>query len=118
MEKTRLDPLDELVEYSLLYDFYGPLLKEKHREIFEDYVLNNLSLGEIARERNITRQGVYDALKRCRMALREYEDKMHLVDKFEVIREKLHTIEQIAREDAASQSERIEELTKEIYDVI
>ena len=64
MEKTTSSSeVDELLEFSYLYDFYGNLLKENHRMIFEDYVLNNLSLGEIAAERGITRQGIYDIVK-------------------------------------------------------
>ena len=48
MEKTTSSSeVDELLEFSYLYDFYGNLLKENHRMIFEDYVLNNLSMGEI-----------------------------------------------------------------------
>ena len=59
-KEKSLSELDEIVELSYLYDFYGALLKESNRVVFEDYVLSNLSLSEIAKERDITRQGVYD----------------------------------------------------------
>ena len=110
--------LDELVEYSYLYDFYGALLKEKHRKIFEDYILNNMSLGEIAKENQITRQGVYDAVRRCKGTLKEYEAKLHLVDKFRLIERKLHEIEQIAEDSGGETGVRIKVLAEEIYDVI
>ncbi len=116
--ESSLSELNELVEYSYLYDFYGALLKEKHRLIFEDYVLNNLSLGEIAGEHQITRQGVYDAVRRCKSSLREYEEKLQLVSKFHLIEEKLHQIEEIAKEGTAEDAQRITELAEEIYDVI
>ncbi|MCI8791704.1 MAG: DNA-binding protein [Eubacterium sp.] len=118
MEKSFSEP-DEIVELSYLYDFYGALLKENHRQVFEDYVLNNLSLGEIAGERQITRQGVYDIVRRCRIRLKEYEDKLRLVSKFQLTKKKLQEIERIAREGAEGEvSEQITRLAEEIYDVI
>lgn len=113
-----LSELDELIEYSYLYDFYGVLLKEKHRRIFEDYVQNNLSLREIAREHDMTRQGVHDVVKRCRNSLREYEEKLHLVHKFRLIEDRLHRIEEVAGEGTKENAARITELAEEIYDVI
>lgn len=118
MEKSLSEP-DEIVELSYLYDFYGALLKENHRLIFEDYVLNNLSLGEIAREHQITRQGVYDIVRRCRIRLREYEDKLQLVCKFQQTKQKLQEIESIARAGADRElTEQITRLAEEIYDII
>ena len=111
--------LDEIVELSYLYDFYGALLKENHRSIFEDYVLNDLSLGEIAKEREITRQGVYDVIRRCRIRLKEYEDKLQLIQKFQTTKEKLQLIEQIAKEgEDPALAKKITSLAEEIYDVI
>lgn len=117
-EKSLSEP-EEIVELSYLYDFYGALLKDSHRMIFEDYVWNNLSLGEIARERQITRQGVYDVVRRCRTRLKEYEEKLHLVQKFEMTREKLKQIENIATEgkDAVA-AEKITALAEEIYELM
>ena len=80
-KEKSLSELDEIVELSYLYDFYGALLKESNRVVFEDYVLSNLSLSEIAKERDITRQGVYDIVKRCRTRLKGYEEKLHLIEK-------------------------------------
>ena len=83
-KEKSLSELDEIVELSYLYDFYGALLKESNRVVFEDYVLSNLSLSEIAKERDITRQGVYDIVKRCRTRLKGYEEKLHLIEKFQL----------------------------------
>lgn len=120
MEKENTLPeLDEIVELSYLYDFYGNLLKEKHRLIFEDYVLNNLSLAEIAREHEITRQGVYDVVRRCRLRLKEYEEKMQLVHKFQETKDRLRQIEMIAGQCAdKTTAHAIEKLAEEIYDMI
>lgn len=86
--------IQDIYELSLLYDFYGILLKEQKKEIFEDYILNDLSLGEIAQERGISRQGVHDSIKRCSRELFEYEEKLRLIQKFNHIREMLKEIRQ------------------------
>lgn len=72
----------KIVEQSMLYDFYGELLTEHQRRIYEDVVFNDMSPSEIAREEGISRQGVHDLIKRCDKILREYEEKLHLVRKF------------------------------------
>lgn len=93
--KTQIDKLEEIVQQSILYDFYGELLSDHKKQIFEDYVLNDLSLSEIAAEQGISRQGVYDIVKRCTLELREYEAKLSLVSKFQSIKDKLNTIKTI-----------------------
>ena len=74
--------MNEILEQALLFDFYGELLTEHQKEIYEQFVLEDLSLGEIAKETGISRQGVYDLIKRCNKILQEYEEKLHLVEKF------------------------------------
>ncbi len=96
--ETQLDKLDEIVYLSILYDFYGELLSDHKKQIFEDYVLNDLSLSEIAAEQGISRQGVYDIVKRCTQELRDYESKLSLVSKFQSIKDKLGNIKDIIKE--------------------
>lgn len=87
--------IEERVELSLLYDFYGALLKENQRRMFEASILDDYNLAEIAEDENNTRQGVHDAIKRACKQLREYEQKLGLVEKFEKQKElvkKLHII--------------------------
>ena len=84
-----VESMEEIVELSLLFDFYGEMLGEHKKKIFEDYVLNDLSLAEIADEEGISRQGVHDVVKRCTKQLKEYEAALHLVEKFEQMKEKL-----------------------------
>ena len=90
--------LDRIVELSLLFDFYGELLKEHKKQIFEDYVLNDLSLSEIAAEQGISRQGVYDLVKRCSKELMEYENKLKLVEKFEHTKSMVNEIKELSRQ--------------------
>lgn len=72
----------ELAKMGLLYDFYGKLLSKRQREVLALYYEENLSLGEISQEFNISRQGVYDALKHGGEALVEYEESLGLVERF------------------------------------
>ena len=74
--------MEKIVRQSLLYDFYGELLTEHQKAIYEDVVNNDMSYSEIDRMNQISRQGVYDMIKRCDKILEEYEDKLQLVDKF------------------------------------
>ena len=57
--------MEKIVEQGLLYDFYGELLTEHQKSIYEDVVFNDLSLSEIAKDKGISRQGVHDMIKRC-----------------------------------------------------
>lgn len=75
--------IEERVELSMLYDFYGALLKENQQQMFEAYILDDFSISEIADDMGITRQGVHDAIKRATKQLREYEEKLGLVARFE-----------------------------------
>lgn len=79
----------------LLYDFYGELLTEHQRRIYEEIVLNDLSLSEIAQEQGITRQGVHDLVRRCDRILEGYEEKLHLVEKFERTKKLAGQIEEL-----------------------
>ena len=84
--------LEKIVRQSLLYDFYGELLSEHQKSIYEDVVMNDLSYSEIARLNGISRQGVYDMIKRCDKILEEYEAKLKLVEKFVNARDKVTVI--------------------------
>ena len=70
------------IEDALLYDFYGNLLTDKMQDALESYLMDDLSLAEIAQTQNISRQGVYDTIRRGIKTLHEYEDKLGLVEKF------------------------------------
>ena len=74
--------MEKIVEQGLLYDFYGELLNEHQRRIYEDAVMNDMSLSEIAQEAGISRQGVHDLIKRCDKTLEDYESRLHLMEKF------------------------------------
>jgi hypothetical protein len=87
--------VNEILEQTLLFDFYGELLTEHQKEIYEQFILEDLSLGEIAKEAGISRQGVHDLVKRCDQTLKGYEEKLHLVEKFMAIKDKVRQIDDL-----------------------
>lgn len=93
-----VEAVEEIVELSMLYDFYGELLNNHKKTIFEEYVLNDLSLTEIADMEGISRQGVHDIVKRCTKQLREYEAALHLVEKFRQMKEKLSMVQELLKQ--------------------
>lgn len=108
------------MEQSLLFDFYGELLTEHQKQVFEDVVLNDLSLSEVAQERGISRQGVHDLIKRSNKILLEYEEKLHLVEKFLYIKNKVNEISELTKECGRLEKfelvQKIEQISKEILD--
>ena len=75
--------LEKTNQVNLLFDFYAMLLKGKQREYLELYYLDDLSLGEIAEMHEVSRQAVYDHIKRAEKQLYEYEEKLQLAYKHE-----------------------------------
>ena len=104
--------MDEILKQSLLYDFYGELLTEHQKEIYEQFIVEDLSLSEIAKDAGISRQGVHDLIKRCNKILEEYEAKLHLVEKFLSIREKVHHINGLLEEAKTDESQLIQDIRK------
>ena len=92
---SKVMEMERFVEQTLLYDFYGELLTEHQRQVYEDVVLNDYSCTEVAKEYDISRQGVHDLVKRCSQTLKGYEEKLHLVEKFVSIREKVKQIDEL-----------------------
>ena len=99
--------MERIVEQGLLYDFYGELLTDHQKKIYEDAVFENMSLSEIAGEQGISRQGVHDLIKRCDKILQDYESKLHLVERFMAAKEKIGEIEQLTAEDTTDPEERM-----------
>ena len=87
--------MDKIYKQTMLFDFYGELLTEHQRSIYEDAVYNDMSLGEIAAERGISRQGVHDLIRRCDKILQDYESKLHLVERFVKAKETVAEIERL-----------------------
>ena len=95
---AKVTVMNKILEQALLYDFYGELLTPHQKEIYEKFVLEDLSLSEIAQDAGISRQGVHDLIRRCQRALEGYEARLHLVERFLSIKEKVSQIDGILEE--------------------
>lgn len=115
--------IQKFLEINLLYDFYGKLLTKRQLEFIELYYNHDLSLGEIAEQYSISRQGVYDILKRAEKILENYEKKLGLVEKFQLQKQKLSKLYKMLvklqnvieeKEKALEEINRIKEYLEEI----
>lgn len=77
---------------TFLLDFYGDMLTDKQREVIEAYYNEDLSLAEIAEDKDITRQGVRDAIKRAEQQLTDMEERLGLAKRFKAVQDALTVI--------------------------
>lgn len=68
------------VEIINLFDVYETLLTDREKEIFKYYYYEDLSLSEISENLNITRTGVFNALKKVEEKLLQYENNLKLMN--------------------------------------
>lgn len=76
----------------ILYDYYLELLSEKQQQYFEDYYFNNLSLGEISANINISRNAIHKVIKTTEEKLLFYEEKIGLYKKSKIIEQIIQEI--------------------------
>ena len=91
--------LEKTTRLNLLYDFYQQLLTEKQRQYVELYFQDDYSLGEIAEEFGISRQGVYEHIKRAEALLEEYESKLQLLSKYQQRQSILDELEEMLNDE-------------------
>ena len=83
---------------TMLFDFYGDILTQRQRELFDLYYNEDLSLSEIAENCGISRQGVRDGIVRAENAMSDLEEKTGLIRRFLKMQERIAAIESDARE--------------------
>jgi predicted DNA-binding protein YlxM (UPF0122 family) len=112
-------PVKDASKMSLLYDFYGGLLKERNRKIFHLYYEEDLSLTEIAADTGVSRQAVHEALVRTARSLEEYEDKLGLVAKHAGAEQAMAALDRLAdeRERDAESAGRLRDIRAMIEDL-
>ena len=112
--------MEKFVQQTLLYDFYGELLTEHQRQVYEEAVFDDLSPSEIALNHGISRQGVHDLIKRCGRILEGYEEKLHLVEKFLKIRDSVRRIQALTdpqnSAEAGGRMRQIREISSNILE--
>ncbi|MCD7716982.1 MAG: YlxM family DNA-binding protein [Lachnospiraceae bacterium] len=112
--------MDEVLRQSLLYDFYGELLTEHQRTVYEAVVQDDLSYSEAAEMFDISRQGVHDLVKRCEKQMEEYESRLHLVERFQNIRESVLKLQELSADasgiDKTDFAHQVSELSERILE--
>lgn len=110
--------VEKLVKVGILFDFYGKLLSERQYTAIELYYIHDLSLTEIGEELGISRQSVYDTLKRAEENLYEYEKILGLVKKFNYSREEIEKLYRLTDEiEKESKKTNNQILIKKIEDL-
>lgn len=107
--------VEKLVEIGILFDFYGKLLSTRQFYVIELFYIHDLSLAEIGEELKITRQGVYDTLKRAERKLYEYEKTLGLVSKFKKNQEYAQKVVRLADEIKKNSNGKINNTDKDVW---
>ncbi|MDI7741634.1 putative DNA-binding protein [Lysinibacillus fusiformis] len=100
--------LEKTTRMNFLFDFYQALLTDKQRSYMELYYLDDHSLGEIAESYKVSRQAVYDNIRRTEAMLEEYEDKLRLFEKFGQRSIVLEQLTEAIKDEASTTEERLE----------
>lgn len=103
---------------SMLLDFYGELLTNKQRECFDLHYNEDLSLSEIAEQLGVSRQGVWDNIRRAETSMQEIEEKTGLIRRFERTRQTLKGVRDRAEKLAGMTDGEAKSIAGQIVDEI
>jgi len=104
--------LEKTTRMNYLYDFYYSLLTPKQQSYMSLYYLDDYSLGEIAEEYDVSRQAVYDNIKRTEAMLEEYEEKLLLFQKFQERSRLIRYVKELLEEENPSKQALLETVTE------
>jgi len=105
-----MSDLEKVSYYNTLYGYYQGLLTDKQQSIFEAYYANDFSLSEIAEELKISRNAVWDTLKKVVDKLIELENKLKLCQKDQILNKKLEELKKYTNEDGLKIINEIREM--------
>ncbi len=97
--------MENALRMVLLLDFYGPLLTDRQQEVFQMYFHDDLSLGEIGEELGVSRQAIYDIVRRTGLILEEFDSKLGLIERHrerQLLYGELLALIELCRQDGAS----------------
>lgn len=113
---------DGRLRQTMLLDFYGELLTQRQRLCFDMHFNEDLSLSEIAEQCGISRQGVWENIRRAESALEDIEAKTGLVRRFEEQRQALETVrkqlEELTRNSQGGAARQSMQILREVEDMI
>ncbi|WP_073997505.1 YlxM family DNA-binding protein [Anaerococcus urinomassiliensis] len=104
--------MEKIVKVAELYDIYGPLLNEKQRDVINCYYNEDLSLQEIAENKNKSKQAISDMMTRTVDKLFEFEDELSLLEKKDELKDALTSIRELM--ENSKNKEAIEKITETI----
>lgn len=104
--------LQDFVKYGKLFDIYGKLLSQDRQKIVSSYFEYNMTLAEIAKEKNISRQAVLDAIDKSCEKLLEYETVLRLYEKNQILSQELQQLADSCEDNKIK--EKVEEILRKI----
>lgn len=107
------DRLEKTTHIISLIDLYGDLLTKKQQDYLNFYYEEDLSLSEIAEELGVSRNAVYDQIRRATKILEDYEAKLHLLEKHQerlALIDKIETEKQIEHDELEGYLQRLKEI--------
>ena len=103
---------------TLLFDFYGSLLTEKQQTYFDLYYNQDFSLGEIAEQEGISRQGVHDAINRAESILQQMEKTTGCVERMQDLRSTMDEIRTAAQDLLQHQDIQVRQTARRILSAV
>lgn len=92
--------LEKTTRINMLYDFYGLLLTDKQKGYVELYYREDYSLAEIAELNGVSRQAIYDNIKRTEQLIETYEEKLQLFAKFKERQQVIAELQELVTTEA------------------
>lgn len=108
-----MDELEKTNRINMLIDIYGDLLTDKQQQYLQMYYEEDLSLSEIAENLDVSRNAVYDQVRRAMKSLEVYEERLGLLEKYiqrRALIAKIEAEENIAHDDLHTYLERLKEM--------
>lgn len=106
--------LEDMMRKGRLLDIYGPLLTDRQRRCMEMYFDMDLSLSEIGEELQISRQGAYDMLRRASHSLENYEQRLQLLARSDVVRDQLEQAGRLLETGSPDAVEKVKHILRTI----
>ncbi|NMA92321.1 MAG: hypothetical protein GX973_04280 [Firmicutes bacterium] len=110
--------LKKLNRVNYLLDIYGSLLTSRQKNALQLYFINDLTLSEIALKFRISRQAVYDLIRRAVGALERLEERLSIYSQFKHLRQHLGEAERIlnGKSLGTEEQEYLKEIVQELLD--
>lgn len=86
--------VEENIYYAVLFDVYAPLLSKGQQQVLKDYLYENFTASEISENQNVSRQAIKDCIDKALKKLVDFENKLHMIEKLEVLKKENQTLKE------------------------